>query len=118
MAGPQYPEPVAREAGFQEDEDDSPMTLQDDESAAMSLLRYTEDQFDCVEDPLEEDLETDKDSQREKWNSPRINAYRYCGVNLSFFIMGMHDGCIGVRIDAGHLSFVRPFEPTLHTDKT
>lgn len=33
---------------------------------------------------------------RERWNSPRINTYRYCVVNLSLFIMGMNDACIGV----------------------
>ena len=100
MAGPQYPQPVASEAGFHDHENDLPRTMQDDESAAASLLRYTEEDIEYFDEDFEEDLETDKDSQREKWNSPRINAYRYCGVNLSFFIMGMHDGCIGVRIKA------------------
>ncbi|KND92713.1 Bypass of stop codon protein 6 [Tolypocladium ophioglossoides CBS 100239] len=38
------------------------------------------------------------DEERERWNSPRINKYRYISVNLSLLIMGMHDGCIGALL--------------------
>ncbi|PNY23167.1 Bypass of stop codon protein 6 [Tolypocladium capitatum] len=38
------------------------------------------------------------DEERESWNSPRINKHRYISVNLSLFIMGMHDGCIGALL--------------------
>ncbi|POR37795.1 Bypass of stop codon protein 6 [Tolypocladium paradoxum] len=39
----------------------------------------------------------DEADERERWNSPRINTYRYISVNLSLLIMGMHDGCIGIE---------------------
>ncbi|KAF4982535.1 hypothetical protein FZEAL_1845, partial [Fusarium zealandicum] len=34
----------------------------------------------------------------ERWNSPRINAYRYYVTNFSFLVMGMNDGCIGALL--------------------
>lgn len=45
------------------------------------------------------------DEERERWNSPQINKYRYISVNLSLLIMGMHDGCIGVS--TAHPSIIR-----------
>ncbi|KAJ6440834.1 MFS transporter [Purpureocillium lavendulum] len=35
---------------------------------------------------------------KERWNSPPINKYRYVAVNVSLFILGMHDGCIGALL--------------------
>ena len=40
------------------------------------------------------------DHGRQRWDSPPVNKYRYISVNLSFFIMGMHDGCIGASVSA------------------
>ncbi|KAF7559306.1 hypothetical protein G7046_g4849 [Stylonectria norvegica] len=34
----------------------------------------------------------------QRWNSPRINTYRFCAANFSFVIMGMNDACIGALI--------------------
>ncbi|KAH7146573.1 major facilitator superfamily domain-containing protein [Dactylonectria macrodidyma] len=34
----------------------------------------------------------------ERWNSPRINSYRFMAANLSLLIMGMNDACIGALI--------------------
>lgn len=100
--------------GLGENDEDVPLSLQDSESAAASLLQYAEDEAvrSDEDNDLEEDLdalEVESDSHREKWNSPRINAFRYCGVNLSFFVMGMHDGCIGVRMKPGCLEALSSF---------
>lgn len=32
----------------------------------------------------------------ERWNQPRVNAFRFIATLLSLFIMGMNDACIGV----------------------
>jgi hypothetical protein len=104
MAGSQTPKSADRLAGFEQEQEqeqeDFAMTGQGDESATVGLLQHMEDGSLSVEEPdgkHPEDEDFKANSQRERWNSPRINIYRYCGVNLSFFIMGMHDGCIGVR---------------------
>jgi hypothetical protein len=33
----------------------------------------------------------------QKWNSPRINAWRFLVTLYSFIILGMNDGTVGVR---------------------
>lgn len=44
-----------------------------------------------------EDVETVGESQGgERWNSSRLNIYRYLAVNWSFVVIGMNDACIGV----------------------
>lgn len=47
-----------------------------------------------------QDAETSNDEIEpdtlDRWNTPRINTYRYCVVNLSLLIMGMNDACLGV----------------------
>jgi hypothetical protein len=32
----------------------------------------------------------------QRWNSPRINIYRFIAVNFTFMTMGMTDACFGV----------------------
>ena len=39
---------------------------------------------------------TDLTDGLERWNSPKVNTYRFCAANLSLLIMGMNDACIGV----------------------
>lgn len=34
----------------------------------------------------------------ERWNSPRINTYRFLATNLAMLIMGMNDACLGVSL--------------------
>ncbi|KHN97827.1 Major facilitator superfamily domain, general substrate transporter [Metarhizium album ARSEF 1941] len=91
--------------------------LHDDDVPTASLLRNAEDEVDVADDG-QDDADCRQgatSSRREQWNSPRINMYRYCGVNLSFFVMGMHDGCIGVEnyYDINHTTvstiFILPF---------
>lgn len=99
MASPQLSAPVPRWTGFQDSNEDQ--LCHDDESAAASLLRNTEDGAEVAGDDLQDGAggcEVDNNPRREAWDNPRINMYRYCAVNLSFFVMGMHDGCIGVCI--------------------
>lgn len=38
------------------------------------------------------------DQPGERWNSPRINTYRFLAVNWSFIVLGMNDACIGVCV--------------------
>lgn len=38
----------------------------------------------------------DSINELERWNSPRINSYRFYATNLSFLIMGMNDASLGV----------------------
>jgi hypothetical protein len=45
---------------------------------------------------LSGDDSADSVAEPERWNSTRINAYRYYVTNISFLIMGMNDGCLGV----------------------
>ena len=78
----------------------------DDDSASARLLRDPEETF-LVEDMELGDETVSKDT-RERWNYPKVNAFRYISVNLSFFIMGMHDGCIGVSLEMKfHTSILR-----------
>ncbi|CAM1509213.1 Fc.00g029520.m01.CDS01 [Cosmosporella sp. VM-42] len=44
------------------------------------------------------DNESSSNDGLERWNSPRINTYRFCASNLSLLIMGMNDACIGALI--------------------
>lgn len=32
----------------------------------------------------------------DRWNSSRLNVYRFLAINWSFLIIGMNDACIGV----------------------
>ena len=36
--------------------------------------------------------------ERESWNEPRINTFRFAACNLTFLILGMHDACLGVGL--------------------
>jgi hypothetical protein len=45
--------------------------------------------------PENTDVE-DSPKELERWNSTRINSYRYYATNLSFLIMGMNDASLGV----------------------
>lgn len=38
----------------------------------------------------------DEEEILEKWNTPRINLYRYLSALFSFIIMGMNDAAYGV----------------------
>jgi hypothetical protein len=38
----------------------------------------------------------DSTTELERWNTPRINSYRFYATNLSFLIMGMNDASLGV----------------------
>ncbi len=50
-----------------------------------------------VESAAEESgADTDSSGSLERWNSPRVNTYRYLVVNLSLGIMGMQDASLGV----------------------
>ena len=57
---------------------------------------------DVVETSAESPTTTDRDGEDdptahlERWNSPRVNAFRFCSTNYSMFIMGANDACIGV----------------------
>ncbi|EQL03662.1 Major facilitator superfamily domain, general substrate transporter [Ophiocordyceps sinensis CO18] len=42
-------------------------------------------------------VDEDPPDGRERWNHPRVNRHRYISVNLSFLILGMHDGSIGLE---------------------
>ncbi|OAA44351.1 Major facilitator superfamily domain, general substrate transporter [Metarhizium rileyi] len=114
MASPQLSQSVNRWTN-----DEEGRNLRETESAASSLLRHAEEGVESLDEgALEDDqeiMENDNNAPREDWNSPRINIYRYCGVNLSFFVMGMHDGCIGIEeyYDINHITvstlFLVPF---------
>ncbi|RSM14125.1 hypothetical protein CDV31_005587 [Fusarium ambrosium] len=47
---------------------------------------------------LSGDDSADSVAEPERWNSTRINAYRYYVTNISFLIMGMNDGCLGALL--------------------
>lgn len=34
--------------------------------------------------------------EQESWNEPKVNGYRFLSVNLTFFILGLNDACVGV----------------------
>lgn len=40
----------------------------------------------------------DEDEQ-EAWHTPKINAWRFLCVNLTFLVMGMNDACVGVSLN-------------------
>ncbi|RKU44784.1 hypothetical protein DL546_007130 [Coniochaeta pulveracea] len=37
-------------------------------------------------------------AQMQRWNTPRINLYRFLAANWSFILMGMNDGAVGALI--------------------
>lgn len=69
-------------------------TYEDDDFTGASIISAASD------DPLfgrqGNDSDADSSGGLERWNQPRANTYRFGAACFSLFIMGMHDGCIGV----------------------
>lgn len=96
MDGSRSPEAVPMTAILPPDDDGQFAASPHDDSATVGLLRSAEEGDVDAVDYSDEDSQVEPKIERERWNHPRINVYRYCSVNLSFFVLGMHDGCIGV----------------------
>ncbi|KAK2612850.1 hypothetical protein QQS21_001130 [Conoideocrella luteorostrata] len=98
MASPYRPRSVSGEASLRRGENSTDMLGTEYDSEIANLLRDTENVTVSHENPHEVDSEVATVGPGlEDWKSPRINVFRYCSVNLSFFIMGMHDGSIGIE---------------------
>lgn len=58
----------------------------------------------------EKNSDTDSANGLDRWNTPRINTYRFCVVNFSLFIMGFNDASLGALLPyvCSHLSSCPP----------
>ena len=45
-----------------------------------------------------QESDSDPSAGLEKWNEPKLNAYRYLATNFGLLIMGMNDACLGVSL--------------------
>ncbi|KAI1070800.1 hypothetical protein LB507_007008 [Fusarium sp. FIESC RH6] len=55
------------------------------------------DAVEAIQQPDNTDS-ADSINELERWNSPRINSYRFYATNLSFLIMGMNDASLGALL--------------------
>ncbi|KAK7398038.1 hypothetical protein QQX98_012588 [Neonectria punicea] len=81
----------------------SPDAVPPEKATASSVLpqalddKETQTQRYFVPEDTPQDDE-DSTGRLERWNSPRINSYRFYASNFSLLIMGMNDACIGPLI--------------------
>lgn len=54
--------------------------------------------FENSKEQIDSPVDVDDEEILERWNTPRINLYRFLAALYSFIIMGMNDGAYGVSI--------------------
>lgn len=97
--GPDIPTPIVNEKTQHTSNDTSNSKNDNSNDNSQDISNDVSNQKSSDPDPEKNDTSsTDSANGLDRWNTPRINTYRFCVVNFSLFIMGFNDASLGALI--------------------